>query len=153
MKISARPCWHLDGDTEMGGNFVLMVPLSAPRMYIFLSTVTRLLCIWRGSEWSAAFVPGVLAIEARLTFRLTPTGVYRSSVQQSSVSPQGLYAFKKMSFGLFNSGATFCRLMWILLKGLDDDNLSLVLKKNGLRGFRPGPTQTGLYSHRRWLEA
>ena len=22
-----------------------------------------------------------------------------------------------------------------------------------LRGFRPGPTQTGLYSHRRWLEA
>ena len=24
--------------------------------------------------------------------------------------------------------------------------------KTGLRGFRPGPTQTGLYSHRRWLE-
>ena len=22
-----------------------------------------------------------------------------------------------------------------------------------LRGFRPGPTQTGLYNHRRWLEA
>ena len=26
-------------------------------------------------------------------------------------------------------------------------------EKSGLRGFRPGPTQTGLYSHRRWLEA
>ena len=26
-------------------------------------------------------------------------------------------------------------------------------EKAGLRGFRPGPTQTGLYSHRRWLEA
>ena len=26
-------------------------------------------------------------------------------------------------------------------------------KKTGIRGFRPGPTQTGLYSHRRWLEA
>ena len=26
-------------------------------------------------------------------------------------------------------------------------------EKIGLRGFRPGPTQTGLYSHRRWLEA
>ena len=26
-------------------------------------------------------------------------------------------------------------------------------KKTGLRGFRPGPTQTGLYSRRRWLEA
>ena len=26
-------------------------------------------------------------------------------------------------------------------------------EKTGLRGFQPGPTQTGLYSHRRWLEA
>ena len=25
-------------------------------------------------------------------------------------------------------------------------------KKTGLRGFRPGPTQTGLHSNRRWLE-
>ena len=26
-------------------------------------------------------------------------------------------------------------------------------EKTGLQGFRPGPTQTGLYSHRRWPEA
>ena len=26
-------------------------------------------------------------------------------------------------------------------------------EKTSLRGFRPGPTQTGLYNHRRWLEA
>ena len=26
-------------------------------------------------------------------------------------------------------------------------------EKTGLRGFRPGPTQTRLYRHRRWLEA
>ena len=26
-------------------------------------------------------------------------------------------------------------------------------EKTGLRGFRPGPTQTGLCSHTRWLEA
>ena len=26
-------------------------------------------------------------------------------------------------------------------------------EKTGLRGFRPGPTQTRLYSHTRWLEA
>ena len=26
-------------------------------------------------------------------------------------------------------------------------------EKTGLRGFRPGPTQTGLYSHRSRLEA
>ena len=25
-------------------------------------------------------------------------------------------------------------------------------EKTGLRGFRPGPTQTGLYTHIRWLE-
>ena len=25
-------------------------------------------------------------------------------------------------------------------------------EKTGLRGFRPGPTQTGLCSHRGWLE-
>ena len=25
--------------------------------------------------------------------------------------------------------------------------------ETGLLGFRPGPTQTGLYSYRRWLEA
>ena len=24
-------------------------------------------------------------------------------------------------------------------------------EKTGLRGFQPGPTQTGLYKHRRWL--
>ena len=26
-------------------------------------------------------------------------------------------------------------------------------EKTGLGGFRPGPTKTGLYNHRRWLEA
>ena len=26
-------------------------------------------------------------------------------------------------------------------------------EKSGLRGFRSGPTLTGLYSHKRWLEA
>ena len=26
-------------------------------------------------------------------------------------------------------------------------------EKTGLRGIRPGPTQTGLYNHNKWLEA
>ena len=26
-------------------------------------------------------------------------------------------------------------------------------EKTDLRGFRPGPTQTGLYNHTRWLDA
>ena len=36
------------------------------------------------------------------------------------VTSEGLFAFKKMPFGLVNSGATFCRMMRILLKGLED---------------------------------
>ena len=37
----------------------------------------------------------------------------------------------------------------------DYSNLSFEprCEKTGLRGFGPGPTQTGLYNHRRWLEA
>ena len=31
--------------------------------------------------------------------------------------------------------------------------MSLVMRKTGLRGFRPGPTQTGVCGHRRRLEA
>ena len=34
-----------------------------------------------------------------------------------------------------------------------DFHLSLFVKKNGLRGFRPGPTQTGLYNNRKCLDA
>ena len=36
------------------------------------------------------------------------------------------------------------------------ENCNIILassEKTCIRGFRPGPTQTGLYSHRRWLEA
>ena len=40
-------------------------------------------------------------------------------------------------FGAWNSDATF-EPRW---------------EKNRSWGFRPGPTQTGLYSHRTWLEA
>ena len=35
----------------------------------------------------------------------------------------------------------------------DPDKFEPRFEKTGLRGFRPGPTQTGLYSHRRCLEA
>ena len=51
-----------------------------------------------------------------------------------------------------------------LLEEKQQNQVSIVLRKpicifeprcekTGLRGFRPGPTQTGLYCHRRWLEA
>ena len=41
----------------------------------------------------------------------------------------------------------------------DEDSVSEMVpneprcEKTGLRGFRPGPTQTRLYNHIRWLEA
>ena len=37
-----------------------------------------------------------------------------------------------------------------LKTSIESRSFSLVVRKPG---FRPGPTQTGLYSHRRWLEA
>ena len=44
------------------------------------------------------------------------------------------------------------------IKGIAAHESTIILyeprsEKTGLWGFRPGPTQTGLYSHRRWLEA
>ena len=39
------------------------------------------------------------------------------------------------------------------LYGLESNHYEPRCEKTGLRGFRPGPTQIGLYSHRRWLEA
>lgn len=35
------------------------------------------------------------------------------------ITSEGLFSFKKMPFGLINSGATFCRMMRVLLKGLE----------------------------------
>ena len=52
-----------------------------------------------------------------------------------------------------------CRLLVFSWRGssvLSCAELSLIneprRQKTGLQGFRPGPTQTGLYSHRKWLE-
>ena len=36
---------------------------------------------------------------------------------------------------------------------LDSVTLEPRCEKTGLQGFRPGPTQTRLYDHTRWLEA
>ena len=54
--------------------------------------------------------------------------------------------------------ANLCSLIFFIK--LFNSDMSQITKqiaprceKTGLRGFRPGPTQTGLYSHRRWLEA
>ena len=42
-----------------------------------------------------------------------------SKLLTAFVTSEGLFAFKKMPFGLVNSGATFCRMMRVLLKGLE----------------------------------
>ena len=53
-------------------------------------------------------------------------GYWQIPVKKSSqlatafISSEGLYAFKFMPFGLVNAGATFCRMMRILLRGISD---------------------------------
>ena len=47
-------------------------------------------------------------------------------------------------------------LMWLYLRVRppeDTEGIEPRSEKTGLRGFRPGQTQTRLCSHRRWLEA
>ena len=52
-------------------------------------------------------------------------GYWQIKMKESSkpltafVTSEGLFAFKRMPFGLVNSGATFCRMMRVLLKGLE----------------------------------
>ena len=45
--------------------------------------------------------------------------------------------------------SSLCHFSHVLL----GSHMSLVLRKPVFRGFRPGPIQTRLYSHRRWLVA
>ena len=54
-----------------------------------------------------------------------------------------------------------CKLKWYMIildyPDVSERNIQLIYKprreKTGLRGFRPGPTQTGLYKLRKELEA
>ena len=55
---------------------------------------------------------------------------------------------------IFIVKVAYCKLLW---SHIIEKNMLPVFeprcKKTGLRGFRPSPTQTELYSHRRWLKA
>ena len=54
------------------------------------------------------------------------TGYCQIKMKKSSqplttvITSEGLFSFKKMPFELINSGATFCRMMRVLLKGLEN---------------------------------
>ena len=47
---------------------------------------------------------------------------------------------------------SYC-LNWLIIKKMWLNIFEARCEKTGLRGFCPGPTQTRLYSYRRWLEA
>ena len=59
----------------------------------------------------------------------------------------GLVSLFKFGFLSFN-GFSFC-LQSLLKYEIQDTINEPRCEKTSLRGFRPGPTQTGLYSHRR----
>ena len=69
---------------------------------------------------------------------------------------------KQYSRGAFNNVSAFNSSFYLArrFKGISSSfgELKFILRneprceKTGLRGFRPGPTQTGLYRHRRSLE-
>ena len=54
--------------------------------------------------------------------------------------------------------STHCRIVvkiWIIMYTGVNSSCTIIeprREKTGLRGFRPGPTQTELYSHRIWLK-
>ena len=50
-------------------------------------------------------------------------------------------------------GKSKTRSMWSFRYNVKQSIYEPRCEKTGLRCFRPGLTQTGLYSHRRWLEA
>ena len=62
-------------------------------------------------------------------------------------------------FFLWSRYSDIISLLTISLRGVSNKHCLLPFfieprsEKTGLRGFQPGPTQTGLYCHRRWLEA
>ena len=91
------------------------------------------------------------------------------SIKATSINSRILTCKKKVSFisamfffSFFKTGAVHVRylchpLIIMVVVEAHIDNLvprnGPRCEKTGLWGFRPGPTQTRLYSHRRWLEA
>ena len=72
------------------------------------------------------------------------------------IPPPHFFSFKLFHF-LFFAHLFPILFLFALLLLVHDASETLLFEprseKTGLRGFRPGPTQTRSYNHRRWLEA
>ena len=85
--------------------------------------------------------------------------LYKSSSSNLLITPYQLTEFQASSSNIVR-GILLKRVFSHFPKMEDNsDNNTIRIpifeprcEKTGLRGFRPGPTQTGLYSHSRWLE-
>ena len=62
--------------------------------------------------------------------------------------PRRLFFSQRGSNSFYFQWICFLAISPCQIRGLNEPRH----EKTGLRGFRPGPTQTGLYSHRSWLE-
>ena len=68
----------------------------------------------------------------------------RDLVSRTDMDETGLHTTQRPDLNIIVSAHT---------KGRDSLKMSLVVRKPVFGGFRPGPTQTGLCSHSRWLES
>ena len=80
-----------------------------------------------------------------LEFSFSPL---RHSQEQGTSCHSEMYIVRGVTFNLGGKKMKFCFL--VIFSYLSHEPHQ---KKTCLWGFRPGPTQFGLHSHRRWLEA
>ena len=86
-----------------------------------------------------------------VTLSLTCLAVTPTSLHTTELWRYMSCIMRKPVFGGFEQPQKIARGWEFQIKNLEI--YEPCCEKTGLLDFRPGPTQTGLYSHRRWLEA
>lgn len=128
---------EIDQMLKMGMIEPIESPYASPIVIVKKKDGTNRFCIDyrkvnRITQFDAESIGNPEAIFVRLSkgkffSKLDPSkGYWQIPMKKSSqliaafISPEGIFAFKFMPFGLVNAGATFCRMMRIVLRGLSD---------------------------------